>query len=201
MRSTTRAVHWGRIGVMWRSIVSPAAVPRCRENGPRSFGPVDSTRRSVSICWWRLPRCARSSIFTCMDNRSSIRANCCRSCPICIWKVRSHPRLSLSWTGCIPALSSRLSGGNADILLEIGALGVPIVAPAVGGVGELITSATGYLLSESPTANDYRVAMEAMIADPDTTDARARALVDLIGTRHTWPRFVECVRELEGYGV
>ncbi|ONR67567.1 glycosyltransferase [Burkholderia cenocepacia] len=91
--------------------------------------------------------------------------------------------------------------GMPNILLEIGALGVPIVAPAVGGVGELITSATGYLLSESPTANDYRVAMEAMIADPDTTDARARALVDLIGTRHTWPRFVECVRELEGYGV
>ncbi|CAD9227403.1 Glycosyl transferase group 1 [Burkholderia cenocepacia] len=91
--------------------------------------------------------------------------------------------------------------GMPNILLEIGALGVPIVAPAVGGVGELITDATGYLLPESPTADDYRAAMEAMIADPATTDARARALVELIETRHTWPRFVECVRELEGYGV
>ncbi|EDT40334.1 glycosyltransferase family 4 protein [Burkholderia ambifaria] len=91
--------------------------------------------------------------------------------------------------------------GMPNILLEIGTLGVPIVAPAVGGVGELITDATGYLLPENPTANDYRAAMEAMIADPATTDTRARSLVELIDERHTWPRFVECVRELEGYGV
>ncbi|AOJ92177.1 glycosyltransferase family 4 protein [Burkholderia multivorans] len=91
--------------------------------------------------------------------------------------------------------------GMPNILLEIGALGVPIVAPAVGGVAELITDATGYLLPESPTADDYRAAMEAMIADPAGTDARARALVELIDARHTWPRFVEYVRELEGYGV
>ncbi|KWE97552.1 glycosyltransferase [Burkholderia ubonensis] len=91
--------------------------------------------------------------------------------------------------------------GMPNILLEIGALGVPIVAPAVGGVGELITDATGYLLPENPTADDYRVAIEAMIADPATTEARTRALLDLIETRHTWPRFVDRVRELEGYGV
>ncbi|WP_423378461.1 glycosyltransferase family 4 protein [Burkholderia sp. LMG 32019] len=91
--------------------------------------------------------------------------------------------------------------GMPNILLEIGSLGVPVVAPSVGGVGELITDATGYLLPESPTADDYRVAIEAMIADPAETEARTRALVELIDTRHTWPRFVECVRELEGYGV
>lgn len=91
--------------------------------------------------------------------------------------------------------------GMPNILLEIGALGVPIVAPAVGGVAELITDATGYLLPESPTAEDYRVAMAAIITDPAATEARARALVELIDTRHTWSRFVQCVRELEGYGV
>ncbi|KVP97591.1 glycosyl transferase family 1 [Burkholderia ubonensis] len=91
--------------------------------------------------------------------------------------------------------------GMPNILLEIGTLGVPIVAPAVGGVGELISDATGYLLPEKPDVMDYRAAMESIISHPQEVEIRARALVELIDGRHTWQRFVERVKELEDYGI
>ncbi|KWO82763.1 glycosyl transferase family 1 [Burkholderia ubonensis] len=91
--------------------------------------------------------------------------------------------------------------GMPNILLEIGTLGVPIIAPAVGGVGELISAATGYLLPEKPDVADYRAAMESIISYPQEVEVRARALVELIDERHTWQRFVERVKELEGYGI
>lgn len=91
--------------------------------------------------------------------------------------------------------------GMPNILLEVGALGVPIVAPTVGGVGELVSESSGYPLPEKPTAEDYRAAMESMIANPTEAEARARAMLDLIDGRHTWPRFVEQVKGLEGYGM
>ncbi|WP_345891579.1 glycosyltransferase family 4 protein [Burkholderia sp. Ax-1735] len=91
--------------------------------------------------------------------------------------------------------------GMPNILLEIGTLGVPIIAPSVGGVGELISDSTGYLLSEKPDVADYRAAMESVISNSQEVEARARALVELIDERHTWQRFVEHVKELEGYGI
>ncbi|KWC87398.1 glycosyl transferase family 1 [Burkholderia cepacia] len=90
--------------------------------------------------------------------------------------------------------------GMPNILLEIGALGMPIIAPSVGGVGELISDSTGYPLSEKPEVADYRAAMELVISNSQEAEARARALVELIDGRHTWQRFVEHVKELEGYG-
>lgn len=91
--------------------------------------------------------------------------------------------------------------GMLNIFFEIGVFGVLIVVFVVGGVGELIISVMGYLLFESLIVNDYWVVMEVMIVDLDMMDVCVCVFVDLIGMCYMWFWFVECVRELEGYGV
>jgi glycosyltransferase involved in cell wall biosynthesis len=55
--------------------------------------------------------------------------------------------------------------GIPTILIELAALGVPIVASAVGGVPEVIDETTGWPLDETATAEDYARAINAMLVD------------------------------------
>ena len=89
--------------------------------------------------------------------------------------------------------------GMPNILLELGALGVPIIAPAVGGVPELIGDETGYLVQAQPSVDGYIRAITEIIAKPDEAARRAEKLVSLIAERHTWDAFVGSVRQLNGY--
>jgi glycosyltransferase involved in cell wall biosynthesis len=56
--------------------------------------------------------------------------------------------------------------GMPNILLEVGTLGIPVIAPRVGGVVELIDETTGYPLAERPTAADYEVALRRIVSTP-----------------------------------
>jgi glycosyltransferase involved in cell wall biosynthesis len=75
--------------------------------------------------------------------------------------------------------------GMPTILIELAALGVPMVASAVGGVPELIDETTGWPMDEDATAEDYAAAIEAMIASPDERVIRARALQDRARRQHS----------------
>ncbi|MDY7545049.1 glycosyltransferase [Glaciimonas sp. CA11.2] len=89
--------------------------------------------------------------------------------------------------------------GMPNILLEVGALGIPIIAPVVGGVIELITNETGYPLSVDPSDKDYADALNSIFSDTNEARRRARALYNLINQRHGWRSFVATVAEVSGY--
>ncbi|KIG07751.1 glycosyl transferase group 1 [Burkholderia sp. MR1] len=91
--------------------------------------------------------------------------------------------------------------GLPNILVEMGTLGIPIVAATVGGVGELIMKQTGYPLPEKATIDDYLTAMNDVIAHPSDARERARALVELIDQRHTWEAFIDSVKGIRDYDV
>lgn len=91
--------------------------------------------------------------------------------------------------------------GMPNILIEVGALGIPVIAPTVGGVGELITRQTGYPLPERPSVHDYAAALNDIAADPQEAHRRSECLKDLIERRHSWPAFVTAVASLPGYGT
>ena len=91
--------------------------------------------------------------------------------------------------------------GMPNILIEVGALGIPVIAPTVGGVGELITEQTGYPLPERPSVDDYAAALKVVVADPEGAQRRAECLRGLIERRHSWPAFVAAVAALPGYAV
>ncbi len=89
--------------------------------------------------------------------------------------------------------------GMPNILLEVGALGIPVIAPVVGGVIELIDETTGYPLPEQPSVADYERALRQVTSNPDQALLRASKLLKLIHDRHGWSGFVTGVAALSNY--
>lgn len=74
--------------------------------------------------------------------------------------------------------------GLPTILIELGAMGMPIVASAVGGVPELIDEATGWPVDPGSGLAGYEEALRSMLADPEARRTRAAALQRRIANRH-----------------
>lgn len=72
--------------------------------------------------------------------------------------------------------------GLPNILLEVGLLGLPIIAPDVGGVNELINDDTGYLVGNN--INGYYDGLNSLINNLEITRSRVLRLRDLILYRH-----------------
>lgn len=89
--------------------------------------------------------------------------------------------------------------GLPNILIEAGSLGIPIIAPTVGGVGELVNQKTGYPLNENPTVADYKIALAEIKNFPETALQKAVSLYELINSRHSWEFFVNSVANITGY--
>lgn len=89
--------------------------------------------------------------------------------------------------------------GLPNVLLEIGDLGIPIIAPAIGGIPELINSETGFLLSSAPSADDYREALLDIREHPEKAKSRAEKLRKLITERHGWEAFTASIDRIPGY--
>ncbi|WP_167361006.1 glycosyltransferase [Pseudomonas citronellolis] len=89
--------------------------------------------------------------------------------------------------------------GMPNILIEVGALGIPVIAPTVGGVGELVSTETGYPLPERPSVSDYEQALQAISQSPLEAEARAARMLERILARHSWESFVTNLKDVPGY--
>jgi glycosyltransferase involved in cell wall biosynthesis len=89
--------------------------------------------------------------------------------------------------------------GMPNILIEVGALGIPVIAATVGGVGELITESTGYPLPERPTVTDYEQALRCVVDNPTQALQRAGHLYELVLQRHSWDHFVSRIAAVPDY--
>lgn len=86
-------------------------------------------------------------------------------------------------------LHSSHSDGMPNVLLEAGRAGLPIVATAVGGVGELVDADTGWLIPHGAGVAAYRRAIADILARPDLVEARREAMRRRIEEHHTHQAF------------
>ncbi|WP_454752344.1 glycosyltransferase family 4 protein [Cupriavidus necator] len=89
--------------------------------------------------------------------------------------------------------------GLPNMLLEVGALGIPVIAPDVGGIRELIDESTGFLVPQRATPQDYVQALQSVHANRPSACKRALALLNRIRERHTWPAFCRRLDEIPDY--
>lgn len=75
--------------------------------------------------------------------------------------------------------------GVPTILIELGGMGMPIVASASGGVPELVDGETGWPVDVGSPPEVYAAEIRKMLADPAARLARATALRNRVRQRHS----------------
>lgn len=78
--------------------------------------------------------------------------------------------------------------GLPNVPLELGCLGLPIVASAVGGLPELIDASTGWPMPDGSSAEAYADALREALEGSEGP-VRAAALLERLRVRHSWPAF------------
>jgi glycosyltransferase involved in cell wall biosynthesis len=86
-------------------------------------------------------------------------------------------------------------------ILEAAMLGLPIVAPAIGGIGEFIDETTGWIVPHADAVDQFAASLDDIAARPAEAGRRvARAQQRLI-ERHSWSNFERVLSAVPNYIV
>lgn len=88
-------------------------------------------------------------------------------------------------------LYTSLWDGIPNVLLEAAGAGLPIVASHVGGIGELVDRATGWLIADLHDPQPYVEALQAIADDPARGRAQTAAMDKHLLKNHSWKRYRE----------
>jgi glycosyltransferase involved in cell wall biosynthesis len=64
--------------------------------------------------------------------------------------------------------------GMPNVILEAIASGIPVIAPAIGGIPEVIDSRSGFLVSDPDAVSEYVAYLHSIYSDPIDALAKAR---------------------------
>lgn len=84
-------------------------------------------------------------------------------------------------------------------LLEASMLGLPIVTPAVGGIGEFIDETTGWLVPAPDDIQSFVAALDDIAARPGEAALRVEAAQRRLLERHAWGSFVQALSAIPRY--
>lgn len=90
---------------------------------------------------------------------------------------------------CDAFLYTSLWDGLPNVLLEAAASSLPIVAPDVGGISELVYGETGWLVPAEAGADAYVAALRAVRAEPEKAARRGAAVRALVRRCHGWDAY------------
>jgi glycosyltransferase involved in cell wall biosynthesis len=105
---------------------------------------------------------------------------------------------ALPTSECDVFLYTSSSDGMPNVLLEAAAHGLPILAPAVGGIPELIEDGAGWLIGSSSNVDEYLTALDQAVSN-EARLTKALAALDRVRTRHSVEAFQKSLRSVPGY--
>lgn len=89
--------------------------------------------------------------------------------------------------------------GMPNTVIEAAYMGYPVVASNVGGVGELITPQTGWLLDRYAGADFYAEALSEIFTDSTEAKRRTELLIKLAHSRHSECAYMKSLSTVPGY--
>lgn len=84
-------------------------------------------------------------------------------------------------------------------VLEAVMLGLPVVAPDVGGIGELIDDETGWLVTSPDAVDEYVAALRYIETHPDEAARRVAQAQVRLAQRHSLSTFMDALERVPGY--
>ncbi|RSC13249.1 MULTISPECIES: glycosyltransferase [Burkholderia cepacia complex] len=91
-------------------------------------------------------------------------------------------------------LYTSLWDGLPLTLADIACTGIPMVASAVGGIPDLVTERTGWLVQSYKEADPYVAALQDIVRRPDEARQRAQRMIDWVQSEHSWEQFCAILR-------
>ncbi len=98
---------------------------------------------------------------------------------------------------CSAFLHTSNSDSMPHVLVEAAACGLPIVAPRIGAIGELIDERTGWLVDDCNDAISYVSVIRNVLDHSREAEMRADRLYELVTERHNWLAFLNRVDKLD----
>lgn len=105
---------------------------------------------------------------------------------------------SLPVEACDVFLYTSSSDGMPNVVIEAAAHGLPVIAPKVGGIAELIDADTGWLIPDFDRVDQYLQALDEA-ASPTVRVQRAAAALERVRARHSFAAFERHLCDVPGY--
>ncbi|MEY8120387.1 glycosyltransferase family 4 protein [Falsihalocynthiibacter sp. BN13B15] len=86
--------------------------------------------------------------------------------------------------------------GLPTILLDMATAGLPIVAPNVGGIAELLDNTTGWLIDDFRDVDGYSAALTEMASNPERAEVRARSLQTRIADQFAPEDYINSIKKM-----
>lgn len=91
--------------------------------------------------------------------------------------------------------------GLPTVLIQMMGLGLPIVTSNVGGIHELVTDETGWLVDDHDDFNAYVLQIKKSLINKKETYMRVSNGVALVEKRHSWDEFNTRLEKLDAYNI
>ena len=176
--------------ILWASRVSRSKFPELLPRIARLMPDCDIHAYGSRELGYRFPM-LKSLLFPDYD-----LGNAVAKAPNLYWHGGFKSFASLPLERFDAFLYTGLYDGIPNVLLEAGTHRLPIVAPLIGGIGELIKEATGWPVCNPYDAREYAERLREALEAPAAAVARADALASLIAQRHSFEAFCRSVSEL-----